>query len=100
MFLSSVITVSMRVPIKDDIKVLEIHHPLSPVRYVPAWMTSSTWSSKHTACLYAGDTQGGHVYEVKSPNDTLLEGSYKDYIVPNLFATGFKYKKFNDNICN
>lgn len=79
---------------KDDIKVLEINHPDSSLRYVPVW-SGPFWSGVgHGFCLYAGNNQGGNVFEVERPNDSLIEGSYKDYIVSSIFASDFKFNRF------
>ncbi len=84
----------------DDVNVLKINHPNSLVRFVPVWSGHVWFDHKgRTSCLFAGDTQGGHVYEVESPNDSLIEGSYKDYIVSSIFANDFIFNKFQYKKC-
>lgn len=39
------------------------------------------------------------MYEVQDPNDPLIEGRYKDYIVDGPFATEFDYSHFNEEMC-
>ena len=87
----------MRGSNKEDVKVLKINHPNSSVRHVPVLSGHAWFGRGRTSCLYAGDTQGGHVYEVESPNDSLIEGSYKDYIVSSIFANDFKFDRFRHN---
>ena len=84
-----------------NIRVLKIVHPDSPVRHVPVWLENSSWDERktHTPCIYGGDSQGGHLYEVKSPSDSLIEGTYTDYIVDNLFSTNYLFSKFNETYC-
>lgn len=84
---------------KKDIRVLKIMHPGSTVRYVPMWLEETSWDAQKTPCFYAGDSQGGHLYEVESPNDSLIEGTYTDYIVDNLFSTDYLFSKFNETYC-
>lgn len=82
-----------------EVKVLEIQHPDARIRHVPVWV-GPLWSGKgHTTCLYGGDTQGGHIYEVESPNDSLIEGEYTDYIVSSIFAKDFKFNRFSHTQC-
>lgn len=65
------------------------------VRKVPAKLHSRTWSSSQVSpCLYAGDSEGGYLFEVEEPNDSLLEGSYQDYVMATMFSTNYKYSKF------
>jgi collagen type VI alpha len=71
----------------------------SLLKRVPAILRSRTWGAEDVPCLYAGDSEGGRMYEVSSPNDPLIDGSYKDYITSSLFSPDFKYNQFNDKLC-
>ena len=53
-----------------------------------------TWDRRNT-CLYAGNQNGGTVYEVVDDHDTLIEGVYKQYIMESAFSTEFEFSQFN-----
>lgn len=57
-------------------------------------MGSRPWESTEESCVYAGDSEGGQMYEILKPNVSLLDGSYEDYIVEDLFGTEFKFSQF------
>ena len=57
-------------------------------------MGSRPWESAKEPCVYAGDSEGGRMYEILKPNVSLLDGSYEDYIVEDLFGTEFKFSQF------
>ena len=79
----------------DKFRVITFTQSDGNVRNVPAKLQSRTWSSSQVSpCLYAGDSEGGHLFEVEEPNDSLLEGSYEDYVMAALFSTKYKYSKF------
>ncbi len=50
-------------------------------------------------CLYAGNSQGGTIAELVSPNDPVLEGAYTDYIVEDAFDSAFLFSQFDDEQC-
>ncbi len=63
-------------------------------------LQEQTWSKEPFPCLYAGDRQGGAIYEVIEPNDPVVEGSYKDYIVPSAFSEkDYVFGLFDDSKC-
>lgn len=64
-----------------------------PLRSFIGFMHSRTWNFNEFPCIYAGNAQGGPIYEAADgePNDSLIEGSIADYSVLN-----FKYNKFNE----
>ena len=62
-------------------------------------MGSHSWGSTKEPCLYAGDSEGRRMYEILEPKSSLLDGSYKDYIVKKLLTTGYKFSQFADNNC-
>ena len=79
----------------DKFRVITFTQSDGNVRNVPARLQSHTWSSSQVSpCLYAGDSEGGHLFEVEEPNDSLLEGSYQDYVMETLFSTKYKFSKF------
>lgn len=50
-------------------------------------------------CLFTGDRQGGATNAFDDPNDSVLQGSFEDYEVSDLFDTNFKFSVFNSTIC-
>ena len=57
-----------------------------------------TWDNRKR-CLYAGNQNGGTVYEVVDDHDTLIEGVYKQYIMESAFSTEFEFSQFNETQC-
>jgi len=45
-------------------------------------------------CLQVGDSQGGATDRFTDPNDSVIEGSYADYEVTDLFDTNFTFSRF------
>ena len=58
-----------------------------------------TWEFEKRPCLYVGNSQGGPIVEVESPNESVIEGDYTEYEVGSLFATAFRYGQFNETEC-
>ena len=56
-----------------------------------------TWDSGNKPCLYAGNSQGGKTFEVRSLPDPVIEGHYSYYIVDNLFSPNFKFSQFKSD---
>ena len=60
-----------------------------------------TWNHDPFPCLYAGDRQGGPIFEVTDPNDPVIEEGYKDYVVPGVFSEkDYKFGLFDDSKCS
>ena len=58
------------------------------------------WIWEKVNCLYAGNHQGGPIYEVDDPNDPVIAGEYTDYIVSAPFnETGYLFGLFDDLQC-
>lgn len=59
------------------------------------------WDKSREPCLYAGNAQGGPSYEVEEPNDSVIEGRYREYIISNedLFETRYMYSQFEEDRC-
>ena len=63
-------------------------------------MYDLTWSFENGPCLYAGNSNGGPIYTVEDPNDSVIEGKYLRYLVPDLFSEeGFGYGLFREELC-
>lgn len=50
-------------------------------------------------CLIAGNRQGGATNAFGNPNDPVVQGSYQDYEVSDLFSTAFTFSTFNSAVC-
>ena len=58
-----------------------------------------SWEFKDQPCIYAGNRQGGPIHEVLDPNDPVIEGTYRDYVVDGLFETEYVFGRFNESLC-
>ena len=59
------------------------------------------WEGGEGPCLYAGNSQGGPIYEVENPNDPVIEGVYKDYRVQGLFEESqYVFAQFDETKCD
>lgn len=52
-----------------------------------------TWDNTREECLYVGNSQGGPSAEFAIFPDSVIEGSYRDYIVDSMFGTDFGYDR-------
>ena len=57
------------------------------------------WEFGRQPCFYAGNQQGGPIAEVLDPNDSVIEGEYFDYETEGLFATRYKFSRFEEQQC-
>ena len=60
-------------------------------------MYDLTWEFESKKCLYVGNRQGGPIGEVEDPNDSVIEGSYQDYVTGGAFMTKFTYAVFKES---
>ena len=69
-------------------------------RSYTGWLYDLTWSFEEGPCLYVGNRQAGPIYEVKDPNDPIIEGRYSEYLVKDLFSEeDFMYTLFKEENC-
>ena len=52
-----------------------------------------TWDFSHQVCYYSGNGQGGRS-GLGTPDDTVIEGTYKDYITSGLYSSNFGFTQF------
>ena len=70
------------------------------VRQFVAEFNPRTWDhDRPEPCLYAGDQQGGRTLEISTFNDPVIENNYRLYRTGGLFATGFRFSKFEASRC-
>ena len=67
--------------------------------HIPARKYSMTWDHHHKTCYYVGNSQGGPE-KSRDQLESVIEGSYKDYMTNTLFDTNFKFAKFEDKVCS
>ena len=81
--------------------VINITSPLTGEgRSYTGWLYDLTWSFDKAPCLYVGNRQAGPIYQVKEPNDPIIEGSYLHYMVPGLFSEeDYVYGLFGEDNC-
>ena len=82
-----------------DYYIVSVMHPSSVERKFVGNYYGVTWDFEKRSCLYSGNSQGGPIREVDSPNDSVIEGYIGDYEVSGLFDTQFKYSAFNTSAC-
>ena len=80
--------------------IINITQAGSPARVFTGFISSLAWDYSPGPCLNAGDSQGGPAFEIEAPNDPVIEGHYKDYIVSGAFdETGYAFGRFEDTSC-
>ena len=61
------------------------------------------WDRTRKPCLYSGNRQGGPIGDIpvdESPNGSVIEGDYMDYIVTSIFANDCKFcNQFDEDRC-
>ena len=83
----------------EDRYVLSFSHGNSITRSFTGFLYNLSWEYKFQPCLYVGNKQGGAIYEVEDPNDSVIQGMYTEYIVDTLFQTSFMYGLFDESQC-
>ncbi len=71
-----------------------VSHPDSPARSFPALLWHLTWERERRQCLYAGTSNAAKTSNTEGLSDSVIEGSYKDYIVQEAFDTQYKFSRF------
>lgn len=84
---------------RDDRYTVAVRHPSCPQRTFTAILLSVDWEFNRKPCFYAGNQQGGAIYEVEEPNDSVIEGDFEEYRVSGAFDVGFRFSRFNDALC-
>lgn len=81
--------------------IVSVNHPKDPPRQFVGRYYDASWDSENKNCLYVGSRQGGKIREVESPNDPVIRGSYREYVVGDAFETRFAYSVFDESsVCN
>lgn len=79
--------------------VVTVDHPDDPPRQFVAELFERTWDKSRRPCLYAGDGQGGSIFDPVTPNDPVIAGTFRDYEVSSLFGSDFVYNKLEERDC-
>ena len=84
----------------SSIYEITVRHPDSEVRRFTGWFWPLTWEFRSEYCLYAGNQQAGPVYEVLTPNEAVIEGAYKDYLMDDSYDFEFMFSRFENSSCS
>ena len=79
-----------------DIELYQPGH--SSYRNFPALFYHLVWDLSEDGCYYVGNSQGGPERS-RDPINSVIEGSYPQYIVDGLFDTEFAYERFEESAC-
>ena len=79
--------------------IIQVEHPESEPRVFTGLLAGYSWEEDDNNCFYVGNRQGGTIREVDDPNDSVIEGTYRDYQTGGDFNTAFKFSHFDDNRC-
>ena len=80
--------------------VINVTHPASEnPRAFTGLLYDITWEFEKGPCFYVGNQQGGPIYEVEDPNDSVIEGTYENYRVGGAFETEYFFSQFDSNRC-
>ncbi|XP_064385443.1 uncharacterized protein LOC135334236 isoform X4 [Halichondria panicea] len=86
---------------RDDTYILTVNYPNTFPRRFVTFLHSPTWDRRGKEyCLYGGNRQGGGILEIESPNDPIIQGRYRDYIVGEQFGVDFVYSHFESSECS
>ena len=81
---------------------VNVSNTLGGSRTFIATLQPRSWDRTAGYCLYAGNRQSGPTMDIpedESPNDSVIEGEYTDYIVSGEFANDCLFcKKFGEVI--
>ena len=78
---------------------IELYDPTHPsYRHFPAFFYQLVWDLSEDGCYYVGNGQGGPE-KTHDPINSVIEGSYSQYIVDGLFDTQFVYEQFDESVC-
>ena len=79
--------------------IVNFTRPGSEPRAFTGYFHQLTWDFKEGPCLYVGNRQAGPIAEVDDPNQSIIEGTYRDYRVANAFQTDYEFDLFSEDRC-
>ncbi len=86
----------------DKLYLVTIKDPISLVqkKQFIGELSKRSWDKSLRSCLYVGSSQGGRLTDIPGPKDSVIEGTYSDYIVSDgLLGSFFEFSKFDTTIC-
>ena len=85
--------------IRDNDFIITVNSPESSPRSFVGLGYSVTWEFEQRPCLYVGSSQAGPLGEIVEPNDSVIEGTYKNYEVDSIFSPDFDFSRFDKTQC-
>ena len=81
---------------------MTVEPPSPPARSFLGHLYHLKWDKTREDCVYVGNAQGGPSFEVLDPNDSVIQGRYRDYILSSgdLFETSYTYSEFEEARCS
>ena len=86
----------------DKLYLVTIEDPISLIkkREFIGELSKRTWDKSLRSCLYVGSSQGGKQTDIPGPKDSVIEGTYSEYIVSDgILGTSFTFSKFDKTVC-
>ena len=74
---------------RDNDYIIIVRYPGTPPRSFVGIESSVTSELERRPCYFVGSEQAGPLVEVSEPNNSVIEGVYRDYIIESLFATSY-----------
>lgn len=85
--------------LRNRYSITVMHPDAERERTFTAILYDFNWEFAKQPCFYAGNQQGGPIAEVMDPNDSVIEGEYFDYQTTGIFASTYKFSRFEENQC-
>lgn len=77
-----------------------VEYPGVPARTFIGDLYHRIWDRTLKPCLYAGNSQGGPIYEGNFASDSVIEGEYFEYkVTDGIFGANFRYNRLEVRPC-
>ena len=80
---------------RDLLVTVTVQPPDSSVRQFLGDEYDRTWENEHRPCYYCGSSQGGASNVVSDPDDSVIEGNFKEYRTASINSTAFTHSQFD-----
>ena len=85
--------------LRDGDYIITVNYPGSPSKHFVGLRYSVTWELERRPCLYVGNSQAGPREETVDPNESVIDGTFRDYEVDSLFSPDFVFSHFDETNC-